>query len=71
MGLDLNDPNERYFDISLIERVWSIGAVEVSNKSVSLVPCTEQHFAITDELKSTFHEAPAVRWLCPPLSYSF
>ena len=41
MGLNLNDPNVRYFDFTLteIQTTMTTGAV-TSNKNIPLVPCT-------------------------------
>jgi hypothetical protein len=50
-GLDLNDPNYRYFDIQAVE-------IAVENEAfrqvatITLEPCTPDHFSQTETLRS-------------------
>ena len=47
LGMNLND-NERYFDITMVEREIVDGLYEYDRKFVDMVPCTTQHFSLTE-----------------------
>jgi len=47
MGINLNDPNVRYFDINMISYRNGMGGTPISNETVNLVPCTKAHFGIS------------------------
>ena len=70
-GLNLNDPNITYFDISLkqfhMETV--LGAFNVTE--VPLVACTPQHFAFDAEIERRYHLFNGPHWRCPPLDHEF
>ena len=46
LGLNLNDPNVKYFDIELIPKVLANESFFELQK-VELVPCTIEHFSVT------------------------
>lgn len=51
LGVNLNDPNHRYFDVSIIDHSIKRGNVQVSNNKIDMVPCTIDHFSINPEIK--------------------
>jgi hypothetical protein len=71
MGFNLNDNASRLFDIVMVKRHFQNGYIELPNKMISLVPCTLQHFSMTDEIARTASTLHIENWLCPPLNYSF
>ena len=71
LGVNLNSPTERFFDVTMIDHNIARGNVEISKSEVSLVPCTDAHFSINEDIHSSFYSLPTFRWLCPPLNYSF
>jgi hypothetical protein len=71
MGVNLNNPAARFFDVEMIERGYTRGGVIVKGKQVPLVPCTKNHFAVNEEIQASFDTLPAKKWLCPPIGYSF
>lgn len=50
MGVNLNNPTARFFDVEMIERGYSRGGVIVKGKQVPLVQCTKEHFAVNQEI---------------------
>jgi hypothetical protein len=70
-GVNLNDNASRLFDIVMVERHYQNGLIELPNKTISLVPCTLQHFSLTDEIEKAASTLQIENWLCPPLNYSF
>lgn len=72
MGLDLNDNTKRYFDISLISVHYSSGLLKDSVNSTDLVPCTIDHFSMSNSTSSDFNRlTSSKRWLCPPVNSTF
>ena len=70
LGVNLNDPTWRYFDIQMVE-VMQVGSIFSDVRSIDMVPCTEQHFAMTDTLQGNFNTTESWRRLCPPLDSNF
>ena len=52
LGINLND-NIRFFDVFLVQRTYINGMYETTPKYVQMVPCTSQHFSITDSIKQS------------------
>ena len=46
-GVNLNDPNKRYFDVALNEKEFEAGYRLKSSVQLDLIQCTEQHFSAT------------------------
>lgn len=70
LGLNLND-NVRYFDIRIVEREYMNGLYEVPPRFVDMVPCTSQHFSLTDDIRKNTANLGIESWLCPPIGYNF
>jgi len=68
-GIDLNDPNFRYFDVQM-------HAQQIKNESffdmgiIDLVQCTPEHFRQTEHINNNFDTMRGSRKLCPPLNSS-
>lgn len=70
LGINLND-NIRFFDVYMVEHTYLSGTHEGTPKYVEMVPCTSQHFSVTDEIQQNTAGLDMYTWLCPPLGYNF
>ena len=61
--MDLNNPNERYFDMDMIETSLTRGVYQLANM-VSLEPCTVDHFSMTEKIKSNYDIMGLSQRLC-------
>ena len=57
----------KLFDFTLTEETYSIGYVLTNSTQISLVQCTEEHFAFTEELRIKYQKIGLSAALCPPL----
>lgn len=48
MGLNINNSTHRYFDLEMVEVGYSNLTSVYKNNSVALVPCTKEHFSVTE-----------------------
>ena len=69
-GFNLNSA-QRPFDFTLQQLTHTTGYNLSSEVNVSLVQCTEQHFAFNDELKTSYTRLRMQNALCPPLGHEF
>ena len=70
IGFDLNNATERYFTIEMIEK-QAVNETYTDLRTVSLVPCTTEHFGQTDQIRNNFLTMGMDRRLCPELNYTF
>ncbi len=70
MGIDLNDPTRRYFNIQIVDTHVGAGGVILGTNFVDLEPCTREHFSMSQKLIDNYENMTAARRLCPPMNYS-
>ena len=61
----------KLFDFTLVQQTFTTGFTLNSTTVIPLVQCTEQHFAFTEYLKSTYNKLNMNTGLCPPLGQDF
>jgi hypothetical protein len=71
VGFDLNDPNLKYFNISLTQYNYGPLFTLINSTAVPLEQCTLAHFAINDDITAFFKRFPITMALCPPLNSQF
>ena len=69
-GFNLNSL-PKLFDFTLLEETYTAGYTISSSNQVGLVACTEEHFAFTDSMRTTFNNGYGPQQLCPPIGHSF
>ena len=67
--VNLNDPDNKYFDIEFQHTYFGSG-FNIHRTSLTLVPCTEEHFSFTEDTKQVFNDYNGGNWMCPPMNQS-
>ena len=67
--LNLNDPATTYFDYEMIHTQIGTG-FQMTQTSLPLVPCTEEHYSFTEETINTYKQNLGTSWLCPSMNQS-
>jgi hypothetical protein len=71
MGLNLNDPNVQYFNVTLKQNYYSPLLKPINSTVVPLVQCTPDHFSYSEDIERLYHQFNISEVLCPPLNYEF
>lgn len=71
LGLDLNDPNIKYFDISLRQNYFTPLFRTINSTVIPLVACTPDHFNHDSDILKLYYQFNFSRALCPPFGYEF
>jgi hypothetical protein len=69
-NIDLNS-GSRLFDVTLDQEIYTAGFVLQSTTSITLEPCTDQHFNFQSGLSNLNSKFPVTTGICPTIGQEF